>query len=238
MQHVNHTPRLVAEQIRIAREEDGTHARHQEHAGQYCGQACRDDGAVIELILQRILGEPARRRSGPSHEPPDPSHCVLQVGPVRPYRPEVQPERGVDDVKDNRDSQHRAGDPVVRHPVKLDADLGKEGGEQQREHRCRHDPVKQARGERVPWNSLGQADLHVMRHRPGILLRFGEVPHVDGVNDQEEQSQDCRHPDQEPRNVNRDSLPPRTRGPLYNAHVASSAPLMARFTRFLISGIL
>ena len=44
-------------------------------------------------------------------------------GFVRPDRPEIQPEGGMDDVKDNGDGQHCAGNPMAGHPVKLDADL-------------------------------------------------------------------------------------------------------------------
>src|SRR4030095_13927167 len=47
---------------------------------------------------------------------------VADVCLVRPDRPEVEPERRVDDVKQYRRRQHRARDPVKRHPVELHTD--------------------------------------------------------------------------------------------------------------------
>ena len=46
----------------------------------------------------------ANRRGGGAdwpNETPHPSPRILKIGPVRPDRPEVEPERGVDDVKDD-----------------------------------------------------------------------------------------------------------------------------------------
>ena len=58
-------------------------------------------------------------------------------------------------MKDDGNGQHSSSDPMVGHPVKLDAYLRKEGGKQQREHRGRHDPVKHPRDQRVPGNVFG-----------------------------------------------------------------------------------
>ena len=57
VQHVHHAPGHVAEQIRIAGKEDRTYAKHHEHAGHDCRQTGHDDGAVVELVFQRILGK-------------------------------------------------------------------------------------------------------------------------------------------------------------------------------------
>ena len=58
------------------------------------------------------------------------------------------------------------------------------------------------------------------------------------MNDGEQEPRDHGNPYQEPRDVNRDRVPPRIYGPLQGVHTASSTPPMARFTRFRISGIL
>ena len=144
----------------------------------------------------------------------------------------------MDDVEDDGNGQHGARDPMIGYPGKLDAHLRQESGKQQREHGRCHDPVKQPRRQRVPRDAFGQLRRDLGRRVVRKLLGLGEIPQPSGVNDQEEQPRDHRNPDQEPGDMNRDTLPPRTRGPLYDAHVASSTPPMARFTRFLISGIL
>jgi hypothetical protein len=87
-------------------------------------------------------------------------------------------------------------------------------------------------------NALGNAGREFDRNSASELLGFREISYVDRVDDHEEQARDRRHPDQEPRDVNGDMPPPRTRCPIYDSHLASSTPPMARFTRFRISGIL
>ena len=76
------------------------------------------------------------------------------------------------------------------------------------------------------------------RDRFDVRFLPGDELHVDGVANQKRQASDGRHPDEVKRDMNRDSLPPRTGCELYYAHFASSTPLMARFTRFRIRGIL
>src|SRR5277367_639934 len=85
---------------------------------------------------------------------------------------------------------------------------------------------------------LGYARGDQRRSAARKLLGFGEISEVCGVNNKKQKSDNNRDPNQEPSNVNRDTLSPRTDGPLQEVHVASSTPPMARFTRFLISGIL
>src|ERR1019366_1151606 len=76
---------------------------------------------------------------------------------VRPNRPEVQPEGGVEDVIDDGDGQDDPRDPVVGDPGKLDTYLGKEGSQEQREHGGRHDPVEKPSPQRVSGDTLGNA---------------------------------------------------------------------------------
>jgi hypothetical protein len=64
VQHVHETPGHVAEQIRIAREKDGMHARHHEHAGPDGGQAGDKDRPVIEPArTDAPIGTPCGPRS-------------------------------------------------------------------------------------------------------------------------------------------------------------------------------
>src|ERR1035437_829989 len=98
--------------------------------------------------------------------------------------------------------------------------------------------MKYPRGQRVSGHMLRYARRYGRQNIARKLFCFREIPYVDGVDEQEQQPRDDSYPDQKPGNMNRDTLPPRTRRPLYEVHVASPTPLMARFTRFLISGIL
>ena len=130
VQHVHHSPGHVAEQIRIAGKKDGAHTRHHEHAGYDRRKTGDDNGAVVELVLQRILGEFVWRwlwLTGKSHHS---SPCVPQINSIRPDRPEVHKEGRMDDVKEDGSSQHDPRDPVISHPWKLDANFRQEGGKQ------------------------------------------------------------------------------------------------------------
>ena len=110
-------------------------------------------------------------------------------------------------MKDNRDGQHGSRNPVIRHPVELNAHLGQERGEQQREHGRRHDPVKQPRRQRVPGNAGGQLGRGFRGCVGRELLFLGEVPDVNRMHDEEQQSRDQRNPNQEPRDVDGNVLP-------------------------------
>ena len=74
--------------------------------------------------------------------------------------------------------------------------------------------MKQPRHQRVPGNVLGYARSDFGRSVARKFFWLGEIPQPNGMDDQEEQSCDHRDPDQEPGNMDRDTLPPRTRRPL------------------------
>src|SRR5271157_4164354 len=169
---------------------------------------------MVELVLQRILCKPLRWWRGLPHEPQRPSPRVPQVNSVRPYRPEVHKERSMNDVKHNGKGQHSSSDPMVGNPVKLDTYFRQESGKQQREHGSRHDPVKCTSSQRVPGDVLGDLGGEYGRSNGPELLRFREIPQVNRMDDNEEQSRDHRHPYQEPRNVDGDNLSPRIYCPL------------------------
>src|SRR5579863_6298093 len=80
------------------------------------------------------------------------------------------------------------------------------------------------------------------RNTAGKLFRFGEISNIDCVHDEEEQARNCSNPNQEPCDVDGNILSPGARVPfrerLYDTHLASSTPPIARFTRFLMRGIL
>ena len=61
----------------------------------------------------------------------------------------------MEDVEDDRSDQDQSRDPVIGDPGKSHADLREERGEKQDEHGRGHDPVKQARGERVSLDFFG-----------------------------------------------------------------------------------
>src|SRR6202050_5894226 len=97
-------------------------------------------------------------------------------------------------MEEDRHSQHGARDPVIGHPVELDANLGKECGEQQRQHRGCHDPVEHARDSRMSWYAceyLGWDNLRTFRRE---LPRLGEVPYIRCVNHDEGQPWNGWHP--------------------------------------------
>src|SRR5208283_1640365 len=150
MQHVDHAPGHIAEKIWIARKEDRSHTRHHQDAGDDRREASYDDGAVVELVLERVFSEFSWQRRRPSHKTQESVVSVRYIDSVGPDRPEVQPERRMKDVKENRHGQYGARDPVVGHPGELDANLRKEGSEQQREHRHGHNPMEHTRGLRMP----------------------------------------------------------------------------------------
>src|SRR5690348_13124889 len=98
--------------------------------------------------------------------------------------------------------------------------------------------MEQSRGQRMPRNA-GWKLFSICRCGIGNkFFLFGEVTKIDSVNNQECQPCNQRNPNKKPGNMNWDALSQRTHGPLYDAHAASCTPLMARFTRFRISGIL
>jgi len=71
-----------------------------------------------------------------------------------------------------------------------------------------------------------------------VFLARREKTKPDRVADQERKPTDGANPDQDKLDVNGDGLAPRTGGGFDYAHFASSTPLMARFTRLRMSGIL
>ncbi len=79
---------------------------------------------------------------------------------------------------------------------------------------------------------------HELGRHGDVRYFWGEISEVDHVNNQEQQASDCGDLDQKPGNVNGDILSPWIYGSLYEVHVASCTPPIARFTRFLMSGIL
>ena len=154
MQHVHHAPGHITEQIRIAGKENRAHAKHHEHAGHDGRQSRGNDGAVVELVLERILGEFVRWRRSLPHKTQNSPPCVPHVNFVRPDRPEVHEERGVEDMKEYGDSKNGAGDPVIGNPVEPEAHLREEGRKQQREHTGSHNPVEEPCGQRVSGYAL------------------------------------------------------------------------------------
>src|ERR1700730_10254153 len=143
----------------------------------------------------------------------------------------------MEDMKENRRGQHGARDPVIGHPVELDAYSRKEGSEQQSQHRGCHDPMEHARHLRMPGHTCWYLGWEWMTFRRE-LTRLGEVPQIGSMNYEEHESCNHRHPYQEPCDVNRNSQSPGVDSPLQETHVACSTPPIARFTRFLVSGIL
>src|SRR5207237_9675576 len=93
VQDVHESPGHVAEEIRIPGEEDRLHATEHEDSGDDRRQAGRDDGEVVELVLQRVLGELARWRGRSSECAQGPSPGILPIYLVGPDRPESEPER-------------------------------------------------------------------------------------------------------------------------------------------------
>ncbi len=150
-------------------------------------QARQHDHHVIHLVFQRILGEPPRRRCRLTQSPAQSSARVFDVFLIRPDGPEVHEERGMDDVENDRRGQHQAGDPVIRHPRESDAYPWEEGRDQQREHRGRHDPVKQSGGQRVPWQSALGYSAKAVR-AVGKHFRFREITNPNSVHHQERQT--------------------------------------------------
>ena len=132
-----------------------------------------------------------------------------------PDRPEIQPERRVDDVEQDRRGQHETSDPVPRHPLELNTDDGEKCREEQDEHRRRHHPVEQAGDERMFLNLVGQ--LLVLRfERLGLrrgALAMRREEHVAGVRDEEQDARKQRAPEQAPRNVRENPFTPRIASP-------------------------
>ena len=178
------------------------------------GEAGRHERAMAELNVERILGRSPRRRR---RSPQKPAYSVIRVGDVDsvgPDRPEVHPERSVEDVKDDQDGQHGSRDPVESHPGKLDAHSWEKGREQQGEHgRCR-DPVEQSRDQRVHGHAFRNFRRDGRRNFGRKLPGFCEEAHVRGMNDEETEPGDHGHLDQEPCDVDRDKFPPGIYGPL------------------------
>src|SRR5262249_14986687 len=167
-----------------------------------------DDRAMETFVLEWILREPPRRGCPLSKKSPETPGCIRDVRFVRPDCPELQPERCMDDVENHGRSQDRTGDPLARHPRAPPADLGKKSGEEQREHRCRHQPMERARDLSVTRHSLWNRrdDLRRCCTRP--LFLSPEESDIRSVNDQKRNGRNERHLDQEPRDVDGNSLAP------------------------------
>src|SRR6202165_4560299 len=241
MQYVHPAPRHVAKKVRIASKEGRLHALHHEQAGADCRQPGQHDYEVIQLVLQRILPELSRLRSGLSHGASDSSRSIFYVLSVRPDGPKVQPKGRVENVINDGDGQNDPRDPVVSDPGKLDTHLREESGEKQRQHGDRHDQVEEASAKRMSRDALGNMSEDSRGNRRRIRMRgSGLRLNVYRMDDQEQQSPDCGHPQKAPGNVDRDLLTPRTLRPLYEVQAASCPPTprIARFTRFRINGTL
>src|SRR5215472_1978069 len=154
MQDVHPTPGGVRKEVRIAREKRSAHALHHEQAGTDDRKAGEQYSQMIKLVLKRIFGEFAGLGGGLAQGAADSARSVFEVLAVRPDGPKVQNKSDMEDVVEDGNGQHDAGDPVVSDPGKLNAELRKEGGEQQGQHSQRHDAVKQASAERVPVDPL------------------------------------------------------------------------------------
>ena len=92
--------------------------------------------------------------------------------------------------------------------------------------------------QRMPRDAGGQLRSNIRRSVVYELLLLGEVPYVDRMHYEEQEPRNQSNPYQKPPDVNWDVLTQRTGRPLYDAHAASCTPLMERFTRFRMSGIL
>ena len=152
MQDIHQPPRHIAEHVRIASKEGSAHALHHEYAGEDDRQTRENDDQMIHLILQRIFCKFARRGRGFSGSAQPSALRVFYIHPIRPDGPEIHPERGVDDMKQNGGRENEARDPMISHPGKFMPQLGQEGGNQQRQHRRRHHPMKQPGCQRMPGN--------------------------------------------------------------------------------------
>jgi hypothetical protein len=93
-------------------------------------ESSQHDDTVIELVLERILGKFAREWGGLSEETQESVPRVFEIRAIRPDRPEVHKEAGMDNVKKDRDGENCPGDPVVDNPVKLNPNFWQERGKQ------------------------------------------------------------------------------------------------------------
>src|SRR6202040_89533 len=204
----------VAEQIRIAGKENRPHAKHHEHAGHDGRESRGDDGTVVELVFQGILGEFVRWRRRLTHKTQNSSSGVPHVNPVRPDGPEVQEEGGVNDMKEYGEGENGPCDPVIGDPDESETHLREEGGKQEREHGSRHNPVKQPRGQRVSRYALRYSRCNQWRATARKLLAFSKISQIGSVHDEKEKSCDDRNPYQEPSDVSGNILSPRAFRPL------------------------
>ena len=115
VQHVGDTPGRIAEQIRVARQERRPNARHHDDARDRRRHSDHDDGEMVQAVSKRVLA----RLEGNVLVAKLAEELRLEFGNVlgtHPDRPEVEEERGVNDVIDDRAGQHEAGNPVPLHP--------------------------------------------------------------------------------------------------------------------------
>ena len=181
-----------AKQIGISRKERRAHAAHHQDACPDDRESGKEDGQVVQLVFQWVFGELAWRGSGLTQSAPQPSGSVLQVHAVRPDRPKVQPERGMEQVINHGDGKDDPGDPMVGDPGEFDAHLGEESSKQKREHGERHHCMEESRAERVPRDAFGDGcgdpggsahSLARMRFRG-----FRPVADIKGMHNQKQQT--------------------------------------------------
>jgi hypothetical protein len=203
--------RRVAQEVRIADEERRAHALEHQRAGDHHSEAGEDEGKVIEAVAERILPG-----LGPwcvvSELAHDLGFELRDVFRSHPDRPEVEEERRMHDVEEDRRGQDEARHPVPLHPRKFHTGDRQERREQQHEHGRGHHPVEETRGEAVALDLRRQIlarRLERVGFRLGALSVGGEQ-HVARVRDEKQDAREQRGPEQVPRDVRENPLAPRT----------------------------
>jgi hypothetical protein len=168
-----------------------------------------------QTVAQRVFAGPWSRHV---FAPDLTQHLRPEFGNVLradPDRPEVEEERRVHDMEQDRRGQQDAGHPVPLHPREPDAHDGQERGEEQHQHGDRHHPVEHARHEPVAQNPRGQAGTFGLQPIDfiGVALAVLREQHVATVREQEQQTANQRGPEQVPRNVDEDRFAPRAAHP-------------------------
>ena len=119
------------------------HPLHHDQPGRNDGEARHEDHRVVQAIAEGVL---ARLRTLDLVTELTENLC-LELGNVlrsHPDRPEVQPERRVDDVEEDGGREQESRHPMPLDPWEADSDDGQKRRGEQHEHRDRHDPVKEA----------------------------------------------------------------------------------------------